>query len=82
MHYTSERLIFIDETAKDKRTLTRLYNYSSINTRAKKNVVFVREKRYTILPALSLEGFVTVDIMEGSCDKERFQTFILTQLVI
>jgi hypothetical protein len=30
---------------------------------------------------LSLEGFIAVDIMEGSCDKERFQTFVLTQLV-
>ncbi|CAB4495231.1 unnamed protein product [Rhizophagus irregularis] len=39
MHYTSEQLIFIDKTAKDKRTLTRY------------------------------------------CDKERFQTFILTQLL-
>src|SRR6266542_1688667 len=82
INYTSEQLIFIDETAKDERTLTRLYGYSPINTRAKKSIVFVRGKRYTILPALSLEGFIAVDVMEGSCDKERFQTFILTQLVI
>ncbi|GES95727.1 hypothetical protein GLOIN_2v1434041 [Rhizophagus clarus] len=38
-------------------------------------------KRYTILPALSLEGFIAVNIMEGSCDKERFKTFVLTQLI-
>jgi hypothetical protein len=82
MNYTSEQLIFVDETAKDERTLTRLYGYSPINTRAKKSVVFVRGKRYTILPALSLEGFIAVDVMEGSCDKERFRTFILTQVVI
>jgi hypothetical protein len=81
MDYTAEQLIFIDESSKDERTLTRLYGYSSVNTRAEKSVVFIRGKRYTILPALSLEGFIAVDIMEGSCDKERFQTFILTQLV-
>ena len=77
----ADQLIFIDESSKDERTLTRLYGYSSINTRAKKSVVFIRGKRYTILPALSLEGFIAVDIMEGSCDKGRFQTFVLTQLV-
>jgi hypothetical protein len=82
MDYNSDQLIFIDETAKDERTLTRLYGYSSVNTRAKKSVVFVRGKRYTILPAMSLEGFIAVDIMEGSCDKEKFRTFVLTQLVI
>ena len=82
MNYTSEQLIFINETAKDERTLIRLYGYSPINTRVKKSIIFVREMRYTILPALSLEGFIAVDIMEGSCNKERFQTFILTQVVI
>ena len=75
MHYTSEQLIFIDESAKDERTLIRLYGYSPINTRAKKNVVFIRGKRYIILPALSLEGFIAVDIMEGSCDKKKFQYY-------
>jgi len=82
MSYTSEQLIFIDESSKDERTLSRLYDYSPINTRAKKNIIFVRGKWYTILPVLSLEGIITADIMEGSCNKERFQTFIMTQLVI
>ena len=82
MSYTPEQLIFIDESSKDERTLSRLYGYSSINTRATKNIIFVRGKRYTILPALSLEGIIAADIMEGSCNKDRFQTFIMTQLVI
>ena len=81
MNYNAEQLIFIDESAKNERTSTRTYGYSPINTRAKKSIVFVRGKHYTILPALSLEGIITIDIMEGSCDKERFQTFILTQLI-
>jgi len=44
-------------------------------------VVFVRGKRYTILPALTLEGFVAVDVFEGSCDKKRFVDFVLDQVV-
>ena len=80
MDYNADQLIFIDESSKDERTLTRLYGYSSINTRAKKSVVFIREKHYTILPALSLEGFIAVNIMEGSCDKERFQTFVFDSI--
>src|SRR5437764_14765255 len=81
MDHNVEQLIFIDQSAKVERTFIRLYVYSPINTRAKKSVVFIRGKCYTILPALSLEGFIAVDIMEGSCDKERFQTFIFIQLV-
>ena len=74
-------MIFIDESAKDERSLSRLYGYSSCNIRAHKKVVFVQGKRYTILPALTLEGFVAVDIFEGSCDRKRFVDFILDKVV-
>jgi hypothetical protein len=80
-HYTSNQLIFLDESAKDERSLSRLYGYSPRNVRAHKKVVFVRGKRYTILPALTLEGFVAVDVFEGSCDKKRFVDFVLDQVV-
>ena len=75
-------MIFIDESAKDERSLSRFYGYAPVNTRAQKKVVFVRGKRYTILPALSLDGFVAMDIFEGSCDRIKFNNFILNQLVI
>ena len=80
-HYTRNQLIFLDESAKDERSLSRLYGYSPRNTPAQKKVVFVREKRYTILPAITMEGFVTVDIFEGSYDKKKFVDFVLGQVV-
>ena len=52
-----------------------------MNTHARKNVVFVRGKRYTILPALSLQGFIAIEIMEGSCTKERFKNFVINDVV-
>ncbi|CAG8497583.1 16992_t:CDS:2 [Cetraspora pellucida] len=81
MNYTPEQLIFLDESAKDERSLTRFYEYAVANARACKCCVFLRGKRYTILPALSLDGIMAVDIMEGSCTKDRFSEFILSQVV-
>lgn len=80
-NYSGDQLIFIDESAKDERTLSRQYGYSLRNTRAVKKNVFVRGKRYTILPALSLDGIIALDIIEGSCDKHRFNQFIMNQVV-
>ena len=80
-HYTRNQLIFLDESAKDERSLSRLYGYSLRNTPAQKKVVFVHEKWYTILPAITMEGFVAVDIFEGSCDKKKFVDFVLGQVV-
>jgi len=79
--YTPDQLIFLDEAAKDERTLTRSYGYALANVRAQKKVVFVHGKRYTMLPALSLDGILALDVMEGSCTKDRFQEFILSQVV-
>jgi len=33
------------------------------------------------LPALSLQGIIAVDIMEGSCTKEKFREFIISNVV-
>src|SRR5204862_3258141 len=78
-YYTRNQLIFLDESTKNERSLSRLYGYSPRNTPAQKKVVFVREKRYTILPVLTMEGFVAVNIFEGSCDKKIFVNFVLDQ---
>ncbi|CAB4494727.1 unnamed protein product [Rhizophagus irregularis] len=80
-HYRTDQLVFMDESSKDERTLTRLYGYSEINSRAIKKVVFVRGKRYTLLPALTEQGIIAVDIMEGSCTKQRFKEFVISQVV-
>jgi hypothetical protein len=44
-------------------------------------VVFIRGKRYTLLPALTKKGIIAVDIMEGSCTKQRFKEFVVSQVV-
>ena len=79
--YRPDQLIFMDEASKDERSLSREYGYSFKNTFAIKKIVFIRGVRYTILPALSLQGFIAVDIIEGSCTKERFREFVISNMV-
>jgi hypothetical protein len=81
MEFKPEQLIFLDESSKDERTPSRNYGYSFSNQNAIKKVVFLRGTRYTILPALTIDGFIACDIIKGSCSKERFRTFILSQVV-
>ncbi len=80
-HYNRNQLIFLDESAKDDRSLSRLYGYSPRNIPTQKKIVFIWGKWYTILPTLTLEGFVAVDVFEGSCNRKRFVDFVLNQVV-
>ncbi|PKC06245.1 hypothetical protein RhiirA5_419845 [Rhizophagus irregularis] len=46
-------------------------------------VVFLRGVSYTILPALTAltsDGFIACDNMKDSCSKERFCSFVLSQI--
>ncbi|GES97782.1 homeodomain-like protein [Rhizophagus clarus] len=80
-HYRIDQLVFMDESSKDERTSTCFYGYSEINSKAIKKVVFIRGKRYTLLPALTKTGIIAVDIMEGSCTKQRFKEFVVSQVL-
>ena len=80
-YFRPEQLIFLDESAKDERTPCRQYGHSPRNQAAIKKVVFIRETHYTLLPALSLDGIIALDVLQGSCTKEQFRNFILAQVV-
>ncbi|GES75710.1 hypothetical protein SCP_1001160 [Rhizophagus clarus] len=80
-NYNLEQLIFINKTAKDECSISRAYGYFTINTRAMKSIVFIRGKRYIILIALTLDGIIVAEIIEGSCNKENFQAFIINQIL-
>jgi hypothetical protein len=57
IQYQREQLIFLDESAKDDRTISRRYGYSEINTRAIKKVAFIRGKRYTLFTSTFLRWY-------------------------
>ncbi len=71
----------MDEASKDEHTLSREYDYSLKNTFAVKKNVFICEIQYIILLALSLQGIIAVNIMEGSCTKENFKEFVISNVV-
>ena len=46
-----------------------------------RRATFIRGQRYSVLPALTSEGYIALDIFEGSVNKERFIRFLEEQLV-
>lgn len=75
------QLMFGDEAAKDERTTGRRKGWSERGTRCVVRKPFVRGKRYSILPILTLDGIIAHDIFEGSVTSERFVKF-LRELVV
>lgn len=76
-----EMLMFTDESAKDERTSSRPMGWSNIGDRCVSRRVFVRGKRFSILPLLSLDGIIAYDVIEGSVTADKFLSFIRNMVV-
>ncbi|SRR6266498_2905445 len=81
IYYNSDQLIFLNESSKDDRILSKQYEYSLKNTLAIQKVVFLRGTRYTILLALFLDSILAVNIMVDNCNKDKFCNFILSHII-
>lgn len=76
-----EMLIFTDESAKDERTSQRRNRWSLQGRRCVLRQFFVRGRRYSILPILSLDGIIAYDIIEGAVTAHRFIQFLRDMVV-
>ncbi|KIK30868.1 hypothetical protein PISMIDRAFT_50591, partial [Pisolithus microcarpus 441] len=74
-------LIFVDEAARDERTVSRRYGRAGRGVRCSVQRRFVRGTRYSIIPAITLDGIIAYDIVEGPVDSERFVKFLKDEVM-
>ena len=76
-----ELFVFVDESAVDNHTVERNYGWARAGTPCVDRGTFLRGTRFSILPALSLDGVIALDIFEGSVNKDRFLQFLREHVV-
>ncbi|KAJ3503155.1 hypothetical protein NMY22_g18348 [Coprinellus aureogranulatus] len=75
-----ELFVAIDESAVDNKTGQRGSGWAEINTRCVRRMTFLRGIRYSILPALTVDGIIALEIIEGSITKDIFLKFLREQV--
>ena len=80
--YSPLQLVFSDESAYDRRTLSRRFGWNFRGRRACKPTFFVRGKRYTIEGGLCLNGLLAYMIQEGPMNSNDYSDFVEHILVI
>ncbi len=73
--------MFSDESAKDERTNMCREGWSLEGVRCVSRKCFVRGRRFSILPVLTLDGIIVHDIVEGSITTAKFIQFVLEMVV-
>ena len=79
--YTANQLVVLDESSKDGRTLIRKYGRAYQGAEASTRTSLQRGIRYSILPALTIDGYMAVHVVEGSIDGNEFFDFVLHDVV-
>jgi transposase len=76
----AEYCVWLDEAGVDDRTNQQWSGWARVGQACVCQETFIHGQRYSVLPALTLEGIIALDIFEGSVNKERFLKFIQEQV--
>ena len=79
-HIPAEYCVWLDEASVDDKTNQRQRGWSSVGQACVCRDTFIRGQRYSVLPALTCDGLIALDIFEGAVNKEKFLQFINEQL--
>jgi transposase len=74
--YEPEQCVFVDESAANEHTAHSRRGWSPRGTACRVKYAGRRSRRWSILPALGLNGYIDYDLYHGSYNKERFLNFI------
>jgi hypothetical protein len=80
--YEPRQIVCIDEAGVDDHTNICRSGWAPLGQACVQWTSFLRGQKYSILPALSLDGILTLDIFKGSVNQECFIEFLQNNLVI
>jgi transposase len=76
-----DSIVWIDESGVDNRSHQRNGGWSAIGRACVRSQTFLRTERVTMLPALTSEGIIAMDILDETTTKQTFIHFLREQLV-
>ena len=79
--YMANQLIFVDESAANERTGDRKYGWAPIGVTPVEYRSFQRSERWSILPAYTVDGFITWGITHGSFTARMFEDWLENELL-
>ncbi|KAF8231611.1 hypothetical protein L208DRAFT_1156516, partial [Tricholoma matsutake] len=75
-YYKPEQLVFVDESAFDRHVSHHPYAWAPIKSHARRCDFFICGKWYSILPAMSLDGIIGIEVLDHSLTAATFNKFI------
>jgi transposase len=81
MNFTTEQLIFVDESGSDERTGDRMYGWAGKGIRAQVSRWLANRDRVSLLLAYTIKGYIASRTFKGTCTGDIFEDFIIEQVL-
>jgi transposase len=75
-NYTAEQVVAMDESACNERTGDRKYGWGPVNTPVELVYSFKRSERWSLLPAMTVDGYLCYAIFQGAITSEIMENFL------
>ena len=79
--WTADQLVFFNKSASNKRTGNRKFKWAPIGKECKVSCLFKKLERWSILPALLVNRYLSYLIYQGSITAEIFELFLEQQVL-
>ena len=73
--------VWLDESSVDDKTNQCTDRWAPLGCAYVRHATFIQGQHYSVLPALSADGIIALDIFKGSVNKEHFMQFLNDELV-
>jgi transposase len=80
-HYTADQIVALDESACNERTGDRKYGWSPRSNPVQLTYSFKRSERWSLLPALTINGYLSYMIFQGAITSELMEEFLEYQVL-
>ena len=76
-----EQMVFLDKSSKDGQTLACKFRHAHTGVTPEMTVDHNGGDRWSILPALTIDGYIALCIVEDSVDSTELYDFVLNDLI-
>jgi hypothetical protein len=75
-NWDASQLVFLDESGINSKLGQRSYGYAPKGQRARSKVTTTRAPNLSLLPALTVDGYIVCNVYEGAVNQDVFAEFI------
>jgi hypothetical protein len=74
--WTAEQLVFLDESGINAQSGERTRGWSKRGRIARLVLPFGKGENFTVLPAMTLNGYIACNIYQGAVNADKFKDFV------